>query len=283
MKLAFFGYDFFADCLHAAEANGHEVVAVFSNPCDNKRYDFNIRVRDFAKRRKLPFSMREPTDKDIRRLTKRGCELLVVAAYAYRVPLPDGAPPGINIHPSLLPIGRGRWPMPWTILKKHEYTGVSIHRLRAELDAGEIIWQERFRVAERETLESLSARVQMLAREGASAVFRDVSLLHRGGHPQGEGETWPMPPDDVRTLDWTASVDDIDRVARAFGKFGSYAIFNEKEWLVQDATTWRESHSYAPGTVVHRASCEVVIAAADGYVCLRYFEIDPDFARKAKT
>jgi methionyl-tRNA formyltransferase len=283
MKVAFFGYDFFADCLSAAEAAGHEVIAVFSNPCDNARYDFNRRVKAYAKRRKIPFTERKPRDRDVLRLTTRGCDLLLVAAYAHKVPLPTGAPLGLNVHPSLLPVGRGRWPLPWIILEELEFSGVTIHKLVEELDAGDIVWQESFKIAATETLESLSARTQMLARRGTEEVLRSFDEQMRRARPQGEGVTWDMPPDQLRTLTWTDRTSDIARTARAFGKFGSYAVFDEKEWLVQDVTVWTEDHDFVPGTVVHRTSLEVVIAALDGFVCLRYFEIDPDFVTKGAS
>ena len=45
-----------------------------------------------------------------------------------------------NLHPSLLPIGRGAHPIPWAIIEKKPQ-GITIHRLNKFLDDGEILIQ----------------------------------------------------------------------------------------------------------------------------------------------
>ena len=68
----------------------------------------------------------------------------------------------INIHPALLPIGRGAWPMAVTILKGLRESGVTIHKMTAELDAGDILLQEKIEVGPRETLQSLTEKQRAL-------------------------------------------------------------------------------------------------------------------------
>jgi methionyl-tRNA formyltransferase len=46
----------------------------------------------------------------------------------------------INLHPSLLPLGRGADPIPWAIIDNQKQ-GVTIHVLEEELDAGPIVSQ----------------------------------------------------------------------------------------------------------------------------------------------
>ena len=51
----------------------------------------------------------------------------------------------LNLHPSLLPIGRGSDPIPWTIIegKKH---GITLHEITSELDEGPIIFQRELAI-----------------------------------------------------------------------------------------------------------------------------------------
>ena len=86
-----------------------------------------------------------------------------------------------------------------------------------------------------------------------------------------------MPDESDRTLNWNYDVERLKKISKAFGKFDSFAVFDNKEWVVQDINVWHENHNLVPGTVVHRMNKEVVIAAKDGYVCLRFYSIDPDF------
>ena len=48
--------------------------------------------------------------------------------------------PIVNLHPSLLPIGRGADPIPWAIIEGHE-VGVTIHKVDEGLDTGNVIAQ----------------------------------------------------------------------------------------------------------------------------------------------
>jgi methionyl-tRNA formyltransferase len=48
---------------------------------------------------------------------------------------------GVNIHPSLLPRHRGPIPTFWALQEGPDATGVSIHRIAARIDAGEVLAQ----------------------------------------------------------------------------------------------------------------------------------------------
>lgn len=48
----------------------------------------------------------------------------------------------IGMHPTLLPVGRGRAPVPWAILKGLDKTGVTMFRLDDGVDTGDILGQE---------------------------------------------------------------------------------------------------------------------------------------------
>ncbi|MGH9459410.1 MAG: methionyl-tRNA formyltransferase [Thermoanaerobaculia bacterium] len=79
------------------------------------------------------------------RLIDLAPEVLWVASFPDRIPpeilrIPAIAP--LNVHFSLLPKHRGTSPLFWTYLHDDHVTGVSIHRLTDELDAGEIVIQK---------------------------------------------------------------------------------------------------------------------------------------------
>lgn len=280
MKVAFLGYDFFYGCLEQIVNNGWEVHWVYSfGGCDNRKYNFNVRVRSLAERIGAQFTLSPVNGDHITHLKRQGCDLLLVAAYPHKVPIHrEPSLRGVNIHPSLLPVGRGPWPLPWTILNDLPESGVSIHKLTSQMDTGDILIQRQFKLSADENLETLSCKAQMCARDLTELLTSDFDSLWRDAKPQlGQPVTWRMPGSDVRTLNWTNGVRQIDRVARAFGKFDSFAVFDGKEWIVQDVSVWVAEHNIAPGTVVHRTNREVVIAVSDGYTCLRYYDIDPEW------
>jgi methionyl-tRNA formyltransferase len=88
-----------------------------------------------------------------------------------------------------------------------------------------------------------------------------------------------MPDSNDRFIRWQMGVEQIDRICRAFGKFSAFAVFEDRLWNVYDLTAWQQVHNDIPGTKVHITNTETIIAASDGYVCLRYFQAceDPTF------
>jgi len=71
-------------------------------------------------------------------------DLIVVACFPWRLPVDLLNLPRlgcINIHPSLLPIGRGPEPVFWTLRRGERRTGVTIHRIDESLDTGPIVAQ----------------------------------------------------------------------------------------------------------------------------------------------
>jgi len=65
----------------------------------------------------------------------------------------------LGIHPTLLPIGRGRAPIPWPIIKGHKETGVTLFKLDKGVDTGPILQQIALPIVSNETATSLYSKV----------------------------------------------------------------------------------------------------------------------------
>jgi len=273
MKIAYCGYDFFSQCLQSLLSGGEEVYRVFTFECDN-RFDYNQYILDICNQYSLPITKNPVDQKVLEQLQREGCELLITAGYRYKIPDINGTDiKGINIHPTLLPIGRGPWPLPQIILTNQKDSGVSIHKLTNEFDAGDILLQEKFPVEINENLESLSAKTQILASSMISRVLEGFDHYWHTAVPQeGEISYWPRPTNIDRTLKWEYNISKIDRLCRAFSKMGCYCRFDDKYWIVYHLTAWQEKHDYKIGSIVHKTNTEMIVAASDGLVSLQYFE-----------
>ena len=78
-------------------------------------------------------------------------EVAVAACFPWRLPRAarEIPPLGIlNVHPSLLPVGRGPEPVFWTLRRGEPVTGVTVHRMDAGFDTGPIVAQAEMPVAE---------------------------------------------------------------------------------------------------------------------------------------
>ncbi|HEY0028960.1 MAG TPA: phosphoribosylglycinamide formyltransferase [Allosphingosinicella sp.] len=65
----------------------------------------------------------------------------------------------LNIHPSLLPLYKGLDTHSRAILAGEMFGGCSVHLVTEDLDGGEVLAQAKVRIRERDTAESLAARV----------------------------------------------------------------------------------------------------------------------------
>lgn len=222
MKIAYIGFDLFYAALEAFFCEGCDIIKIFSYRTDDV-YEFNRKTRRFAEDRGIDFTEDRITEKDIIELERDGCELIVSAGYIYRIPT-GGNIPLVNIHPALLPVGRGAWPMPCTILKGLRTSGVTIHKTVKELDAGDVLLRESFEVDGREDLESLIEKQQALLPDMIHKLVGDFEELYKNATPQKDypetPEYWAEPDDPLRTL--TDEMDDteLDRRLRAFYGYG---------------------------------------------------------------
>ena len=91
-----------------------------------------------------------------------GCDYAVCVAYGKIFPesLINAFPLGVlNVHYSLLPKYRGAAPLETALLAGEKETGVTIQKMRKELDAGDIIAQEKTEIGQEETARELRPRL----------------------------------------------------------------------------------------------------------------------------
>ncbi len=235
MKIAYFGYDFFADCLEVL-LKEHQVLKVFSFNTDNK-YNFNDKIIQLIGGLPISLQLGAVNLENICELEEQGCDLIISAAYPYKIPVSDRIR-GINIHPA---------------------------------------------VNSEDNLESLSCKCQMTAKALFTRFMSDIDGFWQNSRSQDGGSYWPFPSSEDQTVDWSESVVSIRTKIRAYGKLESMATWAGRSWVIRDAVTWQEDHCCTPGDVVHCTNRELVIAASDGFVCVRDYDEDIDAANSQEV
>lgn len=128
------------------------------------------------------FSSKEAYEKVItEQLTNYGVEFIVLAGYMRLIgPTLLGEYSGriINIHPSLLPAFPGKDAIGQALAAKAKWSGVTIHYVDEGMDTGPIIVQERVRLSEKETRESLQRKIQDIEHKLYPSILQ--MLLTRG-------------------------------------------------------------------------------------------------------
>ena len=136
------------------------------------------------------YTVRDDFDRAIvEELRRHGVGLVCLAGFMRRLgpPLLDAFPDAVlNIHPSLLPSFPGLHPQRQAIAHGVKVSGVTVHLVTAELDAGPIVVQRSVPVHADDTEASLSARI--LAEEHRA--YPDAVRLVVSGGWRLDGRRW---------------------------------------------------------------------------------------------
>jgi methionyl-tRNA formyltransferase len=279
MKYAFAGYDFFMDIIPVLDGMGWELShATITDMTGQEPYNSHSKILAYCEENNVPFSFDKIDEETFVHLRELEINLLISAAYGHRIPISTSIDLKVlNLHPTLLPQGKGPWPLPHIILRQDNKSGISLHKVSAEWDSGEIVAQHAFDVAPDETLESLTFKSRLAAQELMKEVARDFDQLWKSARPQAnDGTYWKgFIWEKDRVIDWNWPVEKIDRLIRAFGNFDCGAVFDGQEWIVQSARCWQAQHDAHPGTVILKGTREVLVAASDGYVLITHYRPDP--------
>jgi methionyl-tRNA formyltransferase len=125
---------------------------------------------------------------------------------------------GINIHPSLLPKYRGPTPIPAAIINQDTETGITIQRLAAEMDSGDILVQEKLPLNGRETTASLSETMARKAAELLPAALRGIAAgtLQARAQDHSAATYCSLIEKESGLINWKQNVREIDAAIRAF-------------------------------------------------------------------
>jgi len=204
-------------------------------------------------------------------------ELIVLADYGQIVPAALlGAPLGaLNLHPSLLPRHRGASPIPATILKGDDVTGVTLIRLDEGLDTGPIVAAAEVELSGDEWAPDLEAE---LAERAASLLVHSLPAYRAGilvpvpQPPAGATLTRPLRREDGR-VDPSQPAAFLERQVRAFMPWpGSWLQTDQGRLAIRSARVSPAVVDLAPGAV-GAADGLLVLATADGVLALT--EVQP--------
>jgi methionyl-tRNA formyltransferase len=157
-----------------------------------------------------------------------------------------------GMHPTKLPEGRGRAPIPWTILKGLTETACTLFLLAEGVDDGPIVGQVPVTVDAREDAGTLYAKHRAahvaLVREHTDALLAGTAPAVEQDH--AAATYWERRrPEDGR-IDWTAPAADVDRLVRAVTRPLPGAVTGD------GAVIWRAEPAAGadlpPGTRFHR-------------------------------
>lgn len=232
MRVVFMGTpDFAVPCLRRLIEDGHEVLAVYSQPDKPKGRGYQLAptpVKEAALEHGI--EVRQPTKmRDgavAAELQALAPDLVVVVAYGRILPPDILAAPKlgcINIHGSLLPKYRGAAPIQWSVLNGDEYAGVTSMYMAEGMDTGDMILKLETKIGENETSGELFERLAPL---GAECLSQTMKLFESGNVPrevQNETDATmaPMLDKAMGKIDFTKPAQQLHNLIRGLNPWPS--------------------------------------------------------------
>lgn len=204
-------------------------------------------------------------------------DLIISGGFPWRIPADVLALPrlgAINFHDALLPRHRGPNATGWAFRLDDRETGVTIHRMTPDFDAGAILAQLRVPIADDDTWETLLAKfvAQMpdLLRQALERVARGEP-----GEPQDESQATEagLFEEAWRTIDWSQPARMVHNQVRswvglrdippgALGAIDGELLQITRTRLIPAASTEWERAS--PGTLLLRDGERMIVQCGDG-------------------
>jgi methionyl-tRNA formyltransferase len=185
---------------------------------------------------------------------------------------------GIGAHPSLLPRHRGPDPFYWAIASGDEETGVTVHRIEADYDTGDILAQEPLPIDpawNAWTLALALDRVSLRALRATVARFARGEVVEGRAQDNAVATSAPAPDDADCAIHWTWPTNRVLRHVRALAPApGAWTEIGDTLAVVlraAPAPSFPQALEPGEGAVVDE---RVLVRTGDGAVELLEAEID---------
>ena len=282
-RIVFMGTPTFAVAsLDALVKAGFSIVSVVTAPDKPAGRGLQLQqsaVKKYAVENNLP--VLQPTKlKDpafIEALKVLDAQLFVVVAFRMLPEVVWDMPPmgTINVHGSLLPSYRGAAPINWAVINGEKETGVTTFKLKAAIDTGNILLQDKLPITDEDTAGSVHDTMMVL---GANLLVTTLTGLVNNTLVEKDQETIidndptllkhaPKIFTETCTINWTEDATSIYNLIRGLSPFpGALTKLDDKIIKIFESTKEISSHANKLGSVITDSKTYLKFACADGYV-----------------
>ncbi|ATG17732.1 MULTISPECIES: bifunctional UDP-4-amino-4-deoxy-L-arabinose formyltransferase/UDP-glucuronic acid oxidase ArnA [Providencia] len=260
MKAIVFAYhDIGCVGIKALEKAGFDIQAVFTHTDDPNENHFYSSVARVSADMELPVFAPENVNHPLWIERIREMKPDVIFSFYYRDMLSEEllalAPKGaFNLHGSLLPKYRGRAPINWALLNGESETGVTLHKMVAKADAGDIVAQEKVAITDTDTALTLHAKV----REAAEVLLdKTLPLIEAGSYKttaqdESQASYFGRRSADDGQIDWNRSAKEINCLIRAVTEPypGAFTYLGARKMIIWRARVLDDNQGKAAGTVL---------------------------------
>lgn len=262
MKIVYFGNNLFSSCLKYLIDEGHQILRVYKN---SSSHDSSI-VDKLCDKSDIPLCEHKPNLNELNQLVSLGAEIFIVAEYSYLVP-DTNVKYAINIHPTLLPHGRGPTPLPY-LIESPEFSGVTLHKICDDFDSGDIILQVKVSQSINESLTTLMIKMHLESVKLLKIFFQDIDYYYQLAYSQVDYSYWSKINGTDRVLDWNSPIMFIQKQMKRFGHIGLIVKLDQELWAISHVEIIDYKHTLQPGHVAFEDDSLLAVNALDGIVCI---------------
>lgn len=257
MKILFLGSPNFAKIvLEGILQAGHEVVAVICQPDRPASRGHKITmpaVKSFALEKGIPVLQYEKVNAHVEEIGKLKFDLFVTASFGQILSREFlGLGLGVNVHPSLLPQLRGATPIQTALLENMDSTGVTIQRMVYEMDAGDVILQQKVEIAQDDDYLSLENKLAKVSVQLLNEALRQIENGSASFTPQKGKPTFTrlIQKQDGK-LDFNQSaLENVCKVKALSSNPGVYFEINGQRIKVLKAAVAADNLLYQPKDII---------------------------------
>jgi methionyl-tRNA formyltransferase len=282
-RIVFMGTPAFAVAsLDALVKAGFSIVSVVTAPDKPAGRGLQLQqsaVKKYAVENNLP--VLQPTKlKDpvfIEALKVLDAQLFVVVAFRMLPEVVWDMPPmgTINVHGSLLPSYRGAAPINWAVINGEKETGVTTFKLKAAIDTGNILLQDKLPITDEDTAGSVHDTMMVL---GANLLVTTLTGIFNNTLVEKDQETIidndptllkhaPKIFTETCTINWTEDATSIYNLIRGLSPFpGELTKLDDKILKIFESAKEINNHTNKIGSISTDSKTYLKFACADGYV-----------------
>ena len=189
----------------------------------------------------------------------------------------------INVHGSLLPSYRGAAPINWAVINGEKETGVTTFKLKAAIDTGNILLQDKLPITEADTAGTIHDKMMVL---GAHLLVTTLhGIINNTLAEKDQEEIINNDPNLLKhapkiftetcTINWNNTSESIFNLIRGLSPFpGALTKLDEKIFKIFAAQKEICSHQNPAGSVFTDNKTYLKFACADGYLHITDLQLE---------
>ena len=285
LRIVFMGTpDFATESLKRLVENNYNIVGVVTAPDRPAGRGQKIKfssVKEYAVSQNLQVLQTEKLKNPqfIDGLKNLEADLFVVVAFrmlpeiVWRLP----AKGTFNLHGSLLPRYRGAAPINWAVINGDKETGVTTFFIEKDIDTGNIIFQEKLSISDKDTAGNIHDKLMHI---GSELVCKTIDAIESNKAPNSPqlNETATHAPKIFKAdckVNWDENSVDIHNKIRGLSPYPTAwtSIDKDKTLKLFSSSYENANHNETIGKILISNNKEMKVAAKDGFVHIHELQL----------